>query len=87
MNDNLKNEILFSIFERTIRRLWILCIVLIIMLVATNAGWLYYARQFEMVVTTQTIDSQTDGTGDVTCIIGERNEVTEDGESESNKDN
>jgi hypothetical protein len=57
------------------------------MLVATNACWLYYARQFEMVVTTQTIDSQTDGTGDVTCIIGERNEVTEDGESESNEDN
>ena len=87
MNDNLKNEILFSIFERTIRRLWVLCIVLIIMLVTTNACWLYYARQFEMVVTTQTIDSQTDGTGDVTCIIGERNEVTEDGESKSNEDN
>lgn len=32
--------------ERTIRRLWILCIVIFIALVATNSGWIYYEQQF-----------------------------------------
>lgn len=32
--------------ERTIKRLWVLCILLIVMLVATNAGWIYYEAQF-----------------------------------------
>lgn len=39
--------------ERTIKRLWILCLVLIIALIGTNAGWLYYENQFEDVVVTQ----------------------------------
>ena len=32
--------------ERTIRRLWILCIVLIVLLVGSNFAWLYYESQF-----------------------------------------
>ncbi len=39
--------------ERTIKRLWILCLVLIIALLGTNAGWIYYENQFEDVVVTQ----------------------------------
>ena len=39
--------------ERTIKRLWILCIVLVAVLVGTNAAWLYYESQFEDVVITQ----------------------------------
>lgn len=31
--------------ERTNHRLWILCILLLVVLVGSNAGWLYY-RQF-----------------------------------------
>ena len=27
--------------ERTIKRLWIICLVLIFALVGTNAGWIY----------------------------------------------
>ena len=37
--------------ERTIKRLWILCIVLVFMLVATNGAWLWHESQFEDVVT------------------------------------
>ena len=37
--------------ERTIKRLWILCILLIILLVGTNAAWIYYENSFEDVVT------------------------------------
>jgi len=39
--------------ERTIRRLWILCIILIILLAGTNAAWIYYENSFEDVVVTQ----------------------------------
>jgi hypothetical protein len=39
--------------ERTIKRLWILCMLLVIMLVTTNLGWLYYETSFENIVVTQ----------------------------------
>lgn len=39
--------------ERTIRRLWILCIILALMLVVTNAAWFYHESQMETVVVTQ----------------------------------
>lgn len=42
-----------SRLERTIKRLWILAVILIIMLVATNAGWLWYESQFEYFEITQ----------------------------------
>ena len=32
--------------ERTIRRLWILCIIIFAALIGTNAGWIYYEQQF-----------------------------------------
>lgn len=39
--------------ERANRRLWILCIILVILLFGSNAAWLYYSTQFEDVVVTQ----------------------------------
>lgn len=39
--------------ERTIKRLWIICLVLIFALLGTNAGWIYYENSFEDVVVTQ----------------------------------
>lgn len=39
--------------ERTIKRVWILCIILIVALLGTNAGWIYYENSFEDVVVTQ----------------------------------
>lgn len=39
--------------ERTIKRLWILCLVLIVALIGTNAGWIYWESQWEDVVVTQ----------------------------------
>ena len=32
--------------ERTIKRLWILSLVLTLLLVASNVGWIYYEAQF-----------------------------------------
>ncbi len=48
--------------ERTIKRLWILCILLIVLLVGTNAGWIYYESQFTDEVTV-TQEADTDGSG------------------------
>lgn len=46
--------------ERTNHRMWILCIFLLICLVGTNAGWIYYEHQWEYVdetTITQDVDS------------------------------
>lgn len=47
--------------ERTIKRLWILCIIMFLSLVLTNAGWIWYESQFEDVVTTtQEVEQDAD---------------------------
>lgn len=55
------HEGMLARMERTNRRLWILCLLLIVTLVGTNAAWVYYENQFQDVVTT--IDAQQDGSG------------------------
>ena len=47
--------------ERTAKRLWITILLLIVLLVGTNAGWLWYESQFEE--TTTTIESEADDGG------------------------
>ena len=49
--------------ERTNRRMWILCIILIASLIGTNAGWLYYESRYEDVVVTQ--EAQADGDSNI----------------------
>lgn len=44
--------------ERTIKRLWVLTIILLVLLVGTNAAWLWYEYQMEDIVITQ---DNTDG--------------------------
>ena len=50
-------EAVLSRMERTIRRLWILAIILVVLLLATNIGWLWYESQFEEVSISQEADS------------------------------
>ena len=45
--------------ERANKRLWIIVIILIATLIATNAGWIYYESQFQ----TTTIEAEQDGGG------------------------
>ena len=47
------HEGIMARMERTIKRLWVLCIVLIILLAGTNAAWIYYENSFEDVVSTE----------------------------------
>lgn len=50
----LVHESVLARMERTIKRLWILCIVLIVLFVGSNAGWLYYESLWSDEVTTIT---------------------------------
>lgn len=47
--------------ERQIKRLWIVLIMTIVFLVATNAAWIYYESQWETVETvTQEVTQEAD---------------------------
>lgn len=72
--------------ERTNKRLWVIVLVLIIALVGTNAGWLYYENQFEEVVVTQEVEASADGDSDINLnTIG--GDYVGKSESETNNDN
>lgn len=73
-------ESVCSRFERTIKRLWILVIILTVLLVGTNCAWLYYESQYQYVETTevsQDVDATdgenvvVSGTGDINYGEGE----------------
>lgn len=48
--------------ERVIKRLWVLCIILILALILTNGVWFYYDSQFEDVTVTQEAHTDDGGT-------------------------
>lgn len=69
--------------ERTNRRMWIICIILIIALVGTNIGWLYYEAQFVDTVTTEIeAEQQADGGGSNYLVNG--NYGTAEGQNNDN---
>lgn len=47
--------------ERANKRLWIALILVIVLLVGSNIGWMIYENQFEDVVTIQEVEQDTDG--------------------------
>lgn len=60
-----------SRMERTNRRLWILCIILIVLLTLTNGAWIWYENQFvdEITVTQDNKDGYNNyigNDGDIT---------------------
>lgn len=50
----------------TIKRLWIMCVLLIVLLVVTNGLWLWYESQF--IYYEQTVEQEIDSDGDTTVI-------------------
>ena len=56
MDEKFINEMYSAVLERTIKRLWVLCILLVVLLVGSNLAWLYYENSFEEVVITQEND-------------------------------
>lgn len=69
--------------ERINTRLWILCIILIVALLGTNIAWIVYENSFEdSVVTTQTVEQETDDGG--VNYVGDFIDGDYNGEAEGN---
>lgn len=78
-------EMYAASMERTIKRLWITIILLIVLLVGTNVGWLIYESQFEEVTTTQTVTQDLQGDNASNNFIG--GDVYGKSETDSNNSN
>lgn len=67
------HESIVARLERTIKRLFVLIVIAIIMIFASNAIWLYYWNQYEYEDVSETHTYDQDGKG--VNIIGPNNEV------------
>lgn len=54
------HESILARMERTIKRLWILCIIIFVAFVVSNGMWVYYESQFSVEETTE-ITQRNDG--------------------------
>ena len=71
--------------EKANVRLWVVVIILILALIATNTCWIVYENSFEEVSVTQEVDATADGDSDLNIrTIGGVYHVSE---SESDTDN
>lgn len=79
-------DIISAMAERTIKRLWIIIIILVALLAGTNAAWIWYEAQFTDEIT-ETVEATAEGDGDAygTIVSGDNSEVHY-GESEGNAD-
>lgn len=60
--------------ERTNKRLWFLCILLVLMLVGTNSAWIWYESQWEVIESTeisQSVTQDADEDGSNTFVGGD----------------
>ena len=64
-------DIIASLAERTIKRLWIIIILLIVLLVATNGLWIYYESQWQVVETTTVEAEQESEAGNNYAVVGD----------------
>lgn len=72
------HEAAMARMERQAKRLWIAVLLLIVLIVGTNAAWLYYEISFEDSVTTTYEADATDGGN---AIVNGDGEVNINGES------
>lgn len=64
-------DILASMAERTIKRLWIIIILLVVLLFGTNAAWIVYESQFETIEMSQEVEQDSEGNGTNNFIGGD----------------
>lgn len=69
--------------ERTMRKMWAVIILLIVLLVGSNGAWMWYESQFEDVTTTT---YEADSTKGGNAIINGTGSVNINGESENHND-
>lgn len=68
-------EIASAQSERTIRRLWILCILQLAVIITIFSLWMYERSQWELVETTETVETDAGDGGNAVGIIGDNNGV------------
>lgn len=69
--------------ERTNKRLWILCLVILVALVGSNCCWIWYESQWEDVETTTTQEvSQDVDTGNGSAYVAGIGNIYGEGETD-----
>lgn len=81
-SNNYFYDVFAAVTERTIRRLWILIILLIVALIGSNLTWVLYVSQFETVETTVTQDLDSDGD----AIINDGVHINGENKTDSNRE-
>ena len=76
------HESMKATMERTIKRLWIVILLLIILLCGTNVAWIIYESQFE----TQSAEVEVD-TGDGSAYVAGIGDVRINGENQGESEN
>ena len=56
-----EHESIMAHMERSNRRVWILCLILILALIGTNGAWIYYESQWEYTQESTQIEAEQDG--------------------------
>ena len=72
--------------ERTIKRLWILCILLIVLLVGANIAWIHYESSFtdEITTTQEVTQDSEDGSNNFIGGDGVITDGTTNGKNHNN---
>ena len=65
------HEAALSRMARANKRLWVIIILLVILLTATNGAWVWYESQFEDTVVTTEIEQDADGNGNNYVVGGD----------------
>jgi len=64
--------------ERTVRRLWVVVILLIVLLVGSNLAWMVYESQYETIETTESYEVESENGH---AVFNQNGEVNINGES------
>lgn len=73
--------------ERSNKRFWILLIITICLLVATNAAWIAYESQFQYVTSTeQEVEQDADSDGNNSFVGGDYYGIPAEGNDDNSKD-
>lgn len=72
-------------FEATVKRLWIVIIILILLLAGSNAAWIYYESQWEVVETYQEVEQEADGNGTNNFVGGNFYGTTDGTDADANE--
>lgn len=71
-------------FDRVLKRMWIVILILVFLLVGTNLAWLYFKSQFEEITTTTTTQDVKQK-GDTNTFVGGDNGYAENKDDKDGK--